>query len=51
MSSDVDDDTVTIVTSNRMKRLNAPTTMAATAWALFGNPLPQYLNAPSIAKN
>jgi hypothetical protein len=47
----VNDDTITIVRSNRTKHLNAPTSMAVTAWALFGNPLPQYLNALTIATN
>jgi hypothetical protein len=43
--SNVDDDTITIVMSNRKKGLNTPTTVGATAQALFGSPLPQYFNA------
>jgi hypothetical protein len=50
-NSDVDDDTVTIVTSNWTKRLHVSTTMLASARALLGNPLLQLFNAFIIATN
>jgi hypothetical protein len=46
------DDNKTVVTSNKThKREQPPATMAATAHNLFGNPMPQYLNAITIATN
>jgi hypothetical protein len=46
------DDNKTVVTSNKThKREQPPATMAATACKLFGNPMPQYLNAITIATN
>ena len=46
------DDDITVVTSNRTnKREQPPATMATTAHKLFGNPMPQYLNAITIATN
>jgi hypothetical protein len=47
----VDDDTATVITSNPRKQLTAPTSMAATAQALFGNPMPQYSNTLTILTN
>jgi hypothetical protein len=47
----VDDDTATIATSNWTNCLSAQTSMAAMARGLFGNPMPQYLNALTIAAN
>ena len=53
-----DDDDVTVVTSNRSPHQTTTTTearrrplMAATARTIFGTPMPQYLNALSIAAN
>jgi hypothetical protein len=44
------DDDKTVVTSNTThKREQPPAMMAATARKLFGNPMPQYLNAITIA--
>ncbi len=46
------DDNKTIITSNKThKREQPPATMAATARKLFGNPMPQHLNAITIATN
>jgi hypothetical protein len=46
------DDNKTVVTSNKHhKREQPPATMAATARNLFGNPMPQYLNAITITTN
>jgi hypothetical protein len=46
------DDDKTIITSNKThKREQPPATMATTARNLFGNPMPQYLNAITIATN
>jgi hypothetical protein len=46
------DDDKTVVTSNKTnKREQPPATMATTAHKLFGNPMPQYLNAITITTN
>ena len=54
----LDDDDVTVVTSNRSHRQPINRTaargrpsMAATARTIFGTPMPQYLNALTIAAN
>jgi hypothetical protein len=51
-----DNDNVTIVTSNlatksSQKEQSQPTSLAALAKILYGNPKPQYLNAITIAMN
>jgi hypothetical protein len=46
------DDHKMVVTSNKTnKREQPPATMAKTACKLLGNPMPQYLNAITIATN
>jgi hypothetical protein len=46
------DDNKTVITWNKNhKREQPPATMAATAHGLFGNPMPQYFNAITIATN
>jgi hypothetical protein len=46
-----DDDKMVITSNKTNKREQPPGTMAATARKLFGNPMPQYLNAITIATN
>jgi hypothetical protein len=55
-SYDDDDNTATVVTSNCVSTEQVQTNIAlsliaATARALFGNPMPQFLNALTIAAN
>jgi hypothetical protein len=54
-TSSKDDDNVTIITSNRLHHWPTPQqvwpSIAMTACTLFGSPMPQYLNALTIATN
>ncbi len=45
------DDKVTAIISNRSPCKTNQPSLAATARAIFGNPMPQYLNALTIAAN
>jgi hypothetical protein len=44
-------DVIMIVTSNKQHENEQPSPMAAKARLVFGNPMPQYLNAITIATN
>jgi hypothetical protein len=51
VTPEYDDDKMVITSNKNHKREQPPATMAATAHKLFGNPMPQYLNAITIATN
>jgi hypothetical protein len=51
VNPEYDDDKMIITSNKTHKREQPPATMATTAHKLFGNPMPQYLNAITIAAN